>query len=521
MSDGNRPNGSDENKKTTLEPDAPADGGNVGSGAGAAGGPGSAGGANGSAGRSFSRESFGQLNHLLDQMDSMLRNGPGAMAGTGADSGANAGRGPAGRVGDGFGNGIGAMPGSLSRLYHDLFSNRSGGSNGQGAGTAGYGAGGGYGGAAGSGGGTHGAGAGAFGPGGGYGAGFGGGAAGAGASGFGGSAGYGGSSGYGSGNPFGLGVNGNGDPFAGLDAGRSGDAVQFSSGNEAPPADEPEEEPRRSLEELMAELNGLVGLSAVKEDVKSLTNMVKVMRMRRERGMKEVDMSLHLVFTGNPGTGKTTVARLLAGIYREIGVLKKGHLVEVDRSGLVAKYVGQTAPLVMDVVNRSLEGVLFIDEAYSLVSRRGENDFGFEAVDTLLKAMEDHRDELIVIVAGYPDKMDEFLQSNPGLMSRFNKFIRFEDYGPEDLNEILVRMCEKNGYRMDAEATEKARKMIDVLHEARTVNFANARSVRNLFEKLLSVHADRLASKDPVTDEELATFIALDLDAVKLSELTR
>lgn len=301
-----------------------------------------------------------------------------------------------------------------------------------------------------------------------------------------------------------------------------GEATQFSTGMEPPATDEVEEAPRKSLEELMAELNALVGLEKVKEDVKSLTNMVKVMKLRKERGMKEVDMTLHLVFTGNPGTGKTTVARLLAGIYREIGVLKKGHLVEVDRSQLVAKYVGQTAPLVMDVVKRSIEGVLFIDEAYSLVSRRGENDFGFEAVDTLLKAMEDHRDELIVIVAGYPDKMDEFLESNPGLMSRFNKFIHFDDYSPENLVAILDRMCEKNGYKMDEAATEKAKKMIETIHAAKTLNFANARTVRNLFEKLLTVHADRLAVKEgDVTDDELCTLIELDMDAVKLSELTR
>lgn len=297
--------------------------------------------------------------------------------------------------------------------------------------------------------------------------------------------------------------------------------MQFDPGN--PDIDEKIEDntPKKSMEELIEELNTLVGLKKVKEDVKSITNVVKIMKMRKERGLPQVDMSLHLVFTGNPGTGKTTVARLLSQIYREIGVLSKGHLVEVDRSRLVAKYVGQTAPLVMEVVKEAMGGVLFIDEAYSLVSRRGENDFGYEAVDTLLKAMEDHRDDLIVIVAGYPDKMEEFLQSNPGLQSRFNKYINFDDYSPEELLEIFLKMCEKNGYKTNEKTTEEVKNMLCRLHEFRTDSFANARTVRNLFEKLLAIQADRLAALETVTDDDLSEIVEDDIKKIEINDLMR
>ncbi len=305
-------------------------------------------------------------------------------------------------------------------------------------------------------------------------------------------------------------------------AAKGGQDVQFDDGfndcSHEPPEDSA---PRKSLDELMEELNSLVGLKKVKEDVKSLTNVVKVMKMRKERGLPEVDMSLHLVFTGNPGTGKTTVARLLSGIYREIGVLSKGHLVEVDRSRLVAKYVGQTAPQVMEVVQEAMGGVLFIDEAYALVSRRGENDFGYEAVDTLIKAMEDHRDDLIVIVAGYPDKMEEFLDLISVFFAHAFKYINFDDYSPSELLDIFKSMCEKNGYKSTEKALEKVGQMLEQLHETRSDSFANARTVRNLFEKLLTVQADRLALEETVSDEDLAAILEEDIEKIDLNDLMR
>lgn len=280
---------------------------------------------------------------------------------------------------------------------------------------------------------------------------------------------------------------------------------------EAASSSEPEPEPAESLEELLAELDGLCGLDRVKKDVRSLINLVKVRRLREEQELPVPPMSLHLVFMGNPGTGKTTVARLLARIYHAIGVLSKGQLVEVDRSGLVAGFVGQTAIKTNEVIQKALGGVLFIDEAYALTSHDNANDFGREAIETLLKGMEDHRADLIVIVAGYTELMGEFIHANPGLESRFNKYFYFEDYNGGQLLEIFQSMCKKNGYTLDDEAERYAETLFQTLYEQRDENFGNARDVRNLFERAVSRQSDRVAALEAPTKEQLMELAAGDL----------
>ncbi|MDP8937898.1 MAG: AAA family ATPase [Actinomycetota bacterium] len=270
----------------------------------------------------------------------------------------------------------------------------------------------------------------------------------------------------------------------------------------------PVTEPPRPLEELLAELDRLVGLAAVKAEVKLVTNLLRVERLRRERDLPVVDHSRHLVFTGNPGTGKTTVARLLAQIYRTLGVVEKGQLVETDRAGLVAGYVGQTAIKVKDVFTSAVGGVLLIDEAHAL-SRGRESDFGHEAIDMIVKLMEDHRDDVVVVVAGYPDEMADFLDANPGLRSRFPKTIFFDDYSNDELQRIFDGMCERSHYRPTAEARERV--LAHVAGRPRDRGFGNARLVRNLFEAAVARQASRVVDLPEVSDDALVTLDAADI----------
>lgn len=287
-------------------------------------------------------------------------------------------------------------------------------------------------------------------------------------------------------------------------------AEQPESKEKLPPTPAAAQPAEKSLEELMAELNALVGLEKVKEDVSSLVNLLKIKKLRKERHMSDIEVSMHLVFTGNPGTGKTTVARLLASIYHALGALSQGQLVEVERSDLVGGYVGQTAIKTNEVIEKALGGVLFIDEAYSLTSGKDPSDFGYEAVNTLLVEMENHRDDLVVIVAGYPELMESFLRSNPGLKSRFNKFISFADYKPDQLFEILKGMIKKNGYVLHEKDSDSIKAMMTDLYDHRDENFANGRTVRNFFEKAMVRQANRLAKKDEITNEELQSLILED-----------
>ena len=258
------------------------------------------------------------------------------------------------------------------------------------------------------------------------------------------------------------------------------------------------------------ELESLIGLTTVKKDVVSLANFIKMKQMRESKGLKAPSISYHCVFAGNSGTGKTTVARILANIFKELGILKSGHLVETDRSGLVAEYVGQTAVKTNKIIDSALDGVLFIDEAYTLVG--GQNDYGKEAIATLLKRMEDDRDRLIVILAGYSKEMEDFINSNPGLRSRFNRYILFPDYTSSELYDIFQLNATKNEYVINEEANQYLKKKLDIVVQNKKKDFGNARYIRNYFELAIEHQANRLAADVNLTPEKLCELTIDDID---------
>ncbi|MBE5951796.1 MAG: AAA family ATPase [Lachnospiraceae bacterium] len=264
------------------------------------------------------------------------------------------------------------------------------------------------------------------------------------------------------------------------------------------------------LDALVEELNALVGLKEVKTEIRSLINLIKVRKMREKYCLPEIEMSYHMVFTGNPGTGKTTLARLVGKIYKELGILTHGEMTETDRSGLVAGYVGQTALKVKEVVEKAIGGVLFIDEAYALASA-GSNDFGGEAIDTLVKLMEDHRENLVVIVAGYTEEMKRFLKSNTGLMSRFNRFIPFPDYSTGELVEILAGMAKKAGLVLEEGLSDKITAYLEKMTEKERYEFGNARGIRNLFETMVVNQANRIVTMENCSVEQLTLIKGEDI----------
>lgn len=307
---------------------------------------------------------------------------------------------------------------------------------------------------------------------------------------------------------------GEGDEVAGRMLARLGDATAPHAAGEAPPPDEAADTPVAApvdVRALLAPIDALIGLDAVKGELRGLVSLMQVRRQRQAKGLPVPDVSLHMVFTGNPGTGKTTVARLLGGVYRGLGALAKGHVVEVDRADLVAGVVGGTALKVKDAVGRALDGILFVDEAYALARSEDPNDFGREAIDTLLKLMEDHRDRLVVVVAGYTNEMLDFIAANPGLESRFNKYIHFPDYDGPELFAIFRQMCAKNAYDLSDEAAQKADRLFAEMFRRRDEQFGNGRTVRNLFEDVLTAHAMRVADLPDPQPPQLTTLEAADL----------
>ena len=298
-------------------------------------------------------------------------------------------------------------------------------------------------------------------------------------------------------------------------------AVQTSSGNvavqtEVATPEDPKVTPQVSLEDALAELDNLIGLKNIKHEVRTLTNFLKIQKHRADAGLPTTQLSLHMVFGGNPGTGKTTVARIVGKVFGAMGVLKQGHLIETDRSGLVAEYAGQTGPKTNKKIDEALDGVLFIDEAYTLISAEGEDPFGHEAVQTLLKRMEDDRDRLVVILAGYPVEMQALLRSNPGLSSRFSRNLEFIDYEPIEMAQIFGLMCKKNHYHLTPDTRVKLLVGLNYLYDQRDRHFGNGRLSRNVFEHGIRRMANRIADVEELTVEQLSTLEAADIEFRKI-----
>lgn len=266
-----------------------------------------------------------------------------------------------------------------------------------------------------------------------------------------------------------------------------------------------------NIEDILKELSNLIGLEELKAEINNLVNFLKIQQKRQELGLSKVPITLHLVFCGSPGTGKTTVARLIGKIYRELGILKKGHCIETDRSGMVAQYIGHTAEKVDKLIESALDGVLFIDEAYTLKPENAGKDFGQEAIDTLLKRMEDYRDRLVVIVAGYPNEMSRFIGSNPGLESRFTRYFTFADYQPAELCAIFEKICHAHHYQLDEAAEKALLNKFTKLYNCRNKNFGNGRLARNLFEQTIEKQATRLSKQTNLTKKDIITITQEDI----------
>jgi hypothetical protein len=275
----------------------------------------------------------------------------------------------------------------------------------------------------------------------------------------------------------------------------------------------------KSLDDLLVEINGLIGLENIKQEVAGLVNLLRVQQMRDEAGLTSLETSNHMVFYGNPGTGKTTIARKVGQIFKQLGILSKGHLIETDRTGLVAGYLGQTAIKTREVLDNANGGILFIDEAYTLCQDNSQDQYGQEATDTILKYMEDNRGDIVVIVAGYNNEMVRFINSNPGLKSRFNKYFRFSDYSAEELYEIFKDMATKAQYTLDAGCQEKLKKYLFEVHSNKGENFGNGRTVRNLFERCVANQANRIISLANLSPHELMRLTAGDIQHELVSHL--